>query len=250
MLTVTTVIPAYNEGDLLRTFLLAWAEQGASHHGVAATACVVDDGSGPEDEATHRSAVEEAGAMLARARAPHQVQYLRSPKNQGKGASIRWGWRVADPASTWLGFVDGDGAFSASEYWRLADQLSGGAFDVLMGSRTNVAGRTVLRSRYRRFQGRAFATAVETLFHLGLYDSQCGLKFFRAELLWPLVDRLREDRWLLDVEVLAWMKRAGARAVEVPVDCFDRGTSNLVLGLDPAKMLIGLLALRARLGRG
>src|SRR6185369_3630631 len=81
------------------------------------------------------------------------------------------------------------------------------------------------------------------------YDTQCGVKFFHASLLRPLLPVLQEERWLLDVELLALMKRHNARAVEVPIDWVDIGGSKIVPGMDALRMLWGLTRLKKRLER-
>jgi dolichyl-phosphate beta-glucosyltransferase len=242
-------MPAYNEGERLPQFLRAWAEQGASRREPVVTALVVDDGSAPGHESAYVQAIAEANEVLARAGAPHRIEYHRVPTNRGKGAAIRRGWSFADPAAEWLSFVDADGAVDPREFWRLAEQLPAAACDALCGARVATAGRSLRRSMFRRLQGRFFAAAVEQVFHLGLHDTQCGIKFFRAGRVRAFLERLREDRWLLDVEVLAWLKIMNARVVEVPIDCHERGGSAVVLGVDPLRMLAGLVALRARLPR-
>jgi dolichyl-phosphate beta-glucosyltransferase len=247
VVSVTTVIPAFNEGDRLFTFLQDWAGAGLAHPTLRVTALVVDDGSRAQAAARQRQAVEAAADLLKRSGASHDVRYLGSDRNRGKGAAIRWGWSQADPGADWLGFVDADGALPAREYWRLAAALPSAPADVVCGSRIRMAGRTIERSLFRHLQGRVFATAVDGLFHFGFYDTQCGLKFFRAPLLRPILPVLREERWLLDVEVLARLQDAGARFMEIPVDCNQEGASSLVLGVDPAKMLVRLFRLRRRL---
>ena len=112
-----------------------------------------------------------------------------------------------------------------------------------------MAGRSVERSIFRAIQGRTFARIVEALFRLGCFDTQCGLKFFRASVLRPMLGELREERWLLDIEVLSNVRSTGGEIVEVPIDCHERGNSALVFGMDAIRMLGGLVALRARLRR-
>jgi glycosyltransferase involved in cell wall biosynthesis len=247
---LVTVIPAYNEGSTLPAFLRAWAEEAVAHTEFAVTAIVVDDGSRAEHESSQRQAAASAAAMLSQAGVAHRVEYHRSPKNGGKGAAIRWGWSLAAPDCHWLGFIDADGAVEAREYWRLAAEVRTTMVDAVCGSRIRMAGRSVERSPFRHLQGRSFAAVVERLFHLGFYDTQCGIKFFRASRLRPLLDRLHDDRWLLDIEVLAWLKTSGGRCLEVPIDCAERGNSALVFGWDAARMLAGLFALRRRLSAG
>ena len=247
---IAAVIPAYDEGDRLAGLLHAWADQALSRSSVVATAFVVDDGSRAEDETRQRRAAAEAAAMLDSAGAPHRVEYVRVAKNRGKGASIRWGWSHADADTAWFAFIDADGAVPAREFWRLADRLAEIEADVVCGSRIRMAGRSVERSLFRHLQGRTFATIVEVLFHLGFYDTQCGLKFVRASHVRAHLPRLQENRWLLDIELLSLLRADGARCVEVPIDCHQRGASSLVFGLDAFRMIVHLVRLRSRLAAG
>jgi hypothetical protein len=73
------------------------------------------------------------------------------------------------------------------------------------------------------------------------------MKAFRGSMLRPLLASLREERWLLDVELLVLMHSVGARSVECPIDCYMRGGSSLVFGLDPLRMAVQLIKLRSRL---
>jgi dolichyl-phosphate beta-glucosyltransferase len=244
---VTTVIPAYNEGERLATFLDSWAAEGQRATAITATVIVVDDGSAPAIGTQQQAAVEATAARLRSARAAHRIEYVRAPSNRGKGAAIRLGWGTAGADAEWLGFIDADGAVPAREYWRVASGLPGSTSDAVCGSRVKMAGRTVERSLFRHLQGRAFATLVDELFHLGFYDTQCGFKFFRTAVVRPLLPLLTEDRWLLDVEVLERMRGVGARFEEVPVDCHQQPGSSVVFGLDPLRMAFRLLALRRRL---
>jgi dolichyl-phosphate beta-glucosyltransferase len=246
---LTAVVPAYNEGDRLPAFLSDWVSEGLHCSAIAATLVVVDDGSAPDHETRQRSAVDVAEKTLRTSLAAHHVAYVRAPRNQGKGASIRMGWHRADADEEWLGFIDADGAVPAREFWRVAGLLPSAPADAVCGSRVKMAGRSVERSLFRHIQGRVFATCVEELFHLGFYDTQCGLKFFRAALLRPLLPRLQEDRWLLDIEVLDRLMASRARFTEVPIDCHQHTKSSLVFGVDPLAIAVRLLPLRRRLRR-
>jgi len=244
---IVTVIPAYNEGDRLRSFLQDWAASAGTHCTVRATAIVVDDGSRTQEAAAQRDAVTAASNLLRQCDSPHRILYVAADRNRGKGAAIRLGWSHADEAAMWLGFIDADGAVPAREYWRVCAELPDAISDAICGSRVNMAGRSVSRSAFRHLQGRTFATVIEELFHLGLYDTQCGFKFFRAASLRPVLASLHEERWLLDVEVLAMLKARGGRFTEMPIDCHERGGSSLVFGVDALRMMVRLLRLRHRL---
>ncbi len=246
----TLVIPAYREGLRLPRLLSALVEQAATAPSPPLELVVVDDGSGEAERDREQEAVRAAEAALEQAGAPHRIRFVAAPVNRGKGAAIRLGWASADPASEWLGFLDADGAVSAREAWRLVRMLPGlSDLDVVAGTRILMAGRSIRRSLVRHLQGRVFATLVERAFQLGFYDTQCGFKLIRASRLRPLLPRLVEERWLLDVEVLTILARAGARMREEPIDWADPGGSKVVFGLDALRMARGLWRMRRRLDR-
>ena len=248
--TISVVIPAYNEGEHLPRFVESLAEVFLSQPAPAVEFIVSDDGSAPEHSERQRTSVEAAQARFAEEGSPHRFVYLKAERNGGKGAAIRSGWGQAAAVATWLAFLDADGAVSAEEFHRLAVLAAGSPeADVIVGSRVKMAGRRVERTLLRHLQGRIFATLTERRFQLGFYDTQCGVKLFRASLLRPLLGALQENRWLLDVELLALMQRQGARAMEVPIDWEDPGQSKVIPGLDAAKMFWGLLKLKQRLDR-
>ena len=213
---VTLVVPAFRESRRLPALLEALVEESTAADAPALELLVVDDGSGAEECERERAAVEAAAAALA-ARGRHRARFVAAPANRGKGAAIRLGWEQAH--------------------------------DVLAGTRMLMAGRSIRRSLHRHLQGRVFATLVEKLFRLGFYDTQCGVKLVRASLLRPLLPRLREERWLLDVEVLALLQRERARMREEPIDWSDPGGSKVVPGLDALRMAAGLRRIRRRLDR-
>ncbi|HEX2687357.1 MAG TPA: glycosyltransferase [Kofleriaceae bacterium] len=246
--TVSVILPAYNEGERFPPYLGQLVQEAIAHPSPAVELIVSDDGSTPEHAERLRACVAVAQASLARARSLHRVAYVAAKRNGGKGSAIRLGWSRVSPEATWLAFLDADGSVGAKEFFRLAGLVAASSdVDVVSGSRILMAGRRVTRSRFRHLQGRLFAALTDLQFQLRFYDTQCGVKFFRASLLRPLLPALREQRWLLDVELLALMKRRNARALEVPIDWAEVGGSKLTPGLDALRMLRDLTRLKKRL---
>jgi glycosyltransferase involved in cell wall biosynthesis len=245
---VSLVIPAFNEGARLPPLLAALAEQAPLHAERPVEFLVVDDGSAPEHLALHRASVSAAAALLARTSPGHRVRLIEGGTNRGKGAAIRLGWGEADASAEWLGFVDADGAITAAEFWRLTGLLAS-ADDLVAGARVLMAGRKIQRSLFRHLQGRVFATLTELSFRLGFYDTQCGVKFVRSALLRPHLGVLQENRWMLDIELLALVQRLGGRMREEPIDWWDPGGSKVRPVIDALKMLLGLRRIRRSLAR-
>lgn len=247
-ISVSLVIPAYNEGERLPPYVARLIEEGVRHPAPAVELIVSDDGSTEEHSRPLRACVAAAREAWSRAGAPHRISYVAAAQNGGKGSAVRRGWQQASSGVTWMGSLDGDGAIGAVEVFRLAAQaVASPDVDVVAGARIIMAGRCVRRSRGRYLQGRLFAALANLQLQLRCYDMQCGLKLFRAEVLRPLLPLLREERWLLDVELLALMKRRNARVLEVPIDWTEVGGSKVTPGLDALRMFWGLTRLKRRL---
>lgn len=247
---VSVTLPAYNEGERFPPYVSQLVQEGLKHPFPVVELIVSDDGSTSKHAEQQRACVAAAQALLSRAGSLHRVAYVATERNGGKGSAIRRGWCHGSPEAAWLAFLDADGSVGAEEFFRLAALVAASSdVDVVAGSRILMAGRRVTRNLFRHLQGRLFATITDLQFQLRFYDTQCGVKFFRASLLRPLLPALREDRWLLDVELLALMKRRDARALEVPIDWAEVGGSKITPGLDAVRMLWGLTRLKKRLER-
>ena len=241
------VMPAYDEGARLPAFAAAIAELLSAVDHAVVEMVVVDDGSTAAESARMQAGVDAAEAALRAHGTAHAFRFVRADRNRGKGSAIRLGWRHAHAGADWLGWVDADGAVSAAELVRLiglAPTVAGA--DVLAGARVKMAGKRVDRRVFRHVQGRVFATLTELVLGLGVYDTQCGIKLVRADRVRPLLPLLREDGWMLDVELLALLRARGAEVVEVPIDWTDAGTSKVRFGVDPLRMLWALARIRAR----
>jgi len=137
---------------------------------------------------------------------PHRFQILRLPNNKGKAEAIRQGVLEAFKMNPeYIAMWDADLATPLGEIPRFRKTLdSKPEVQVLMGSRVKLLGHTIERSRVRHLLGRGAATLVSLVLRLGVYDTQCGAKMFRAS---PSIKTLFEipftSSWIFDVEILA-----------------------------------------------
>jgi hypothetical protein len=58
----------------------------------------------------------------------------------------------------------------------------------------------------RHVLGRVFATLASSVLDVSVYDSQCGAKVFRAEIVEPVFSQPFLTRWLFDLELLARLR--------------------------------------------
>lgn len=206
---LTLIIPGYNEEARISLTL----ERSAAY--LAAQPwqweiLVVDDGSADQMSAR----VEEF------ARQWPQVRSLRHSPNRGKGYAIRQGVMAAQ--GRYIGFTDADYKTDIAALAPAMALLEAGA-DGVIGDRTLSQSRiAVPRRRYRQLGTEVFRGVLLRLIGLaGFADTQCGFKFFRAEVMRDLFSRQKVDGYMFDVEILLLAVQAGHRIERLAVDWRD-----------------------------
>jgi dolichyl-phosphate beta-glucosyltransferase len=231
-LTVSVVIPAYNEEQRLPPYL----DTIRDHFDEDLVGCyeviVVDDGSTDGlVEQLQRTATEF----------PH-LRVISHPQNLGKGAAVRTG--VLAAAGRFVLFADADGATPIEEERRLRAQLQSDA-DIAIGSRRVASGK-VRRNRHplRSLVGRSFARLAKVMLGLSVHDTQCGFKMFRREVAEKLFPQMREDGYYFDLELLILADRYGYRVKEVPINWADKPGSRMSFVRELGRMIVAFRRLR------
>jgi glycosyltransferase involved in cell wall biosynthesis len=208
--TVSVVIPAYNEADVIGEVVAALAAADRWHEII-----VVDDGSG--DATGARAAA--AGAAV-----------VRHPYNKGNGAAVKSGIRRA--GGEFVMIIDGDGQHSPDDARRLVSRL--GEYDLVIGAR---AGST------QATQGRKVGNAL--LNRLASYltgrpipDLTSGFRAGRRECLREFLHLLPNGFSTPTTTTLAFIK-AGYNVAFEPIEARPRiGTSKIRLARDGAKFFM------------
>lgn len=238
------VIPCYNEEQRLpRPALLAFLD---SHPDVSL--CLVDDGSSDGTLGVLRS---------LQAQRPAQVLVLPVSPNGGKAEAVRAGVRFVADQGDWpfIGYWDADLSTPLGEVDRLLRVLRDTpSCRLAMGSRVKRLGAHIERKVSRHVLGRIFAACATLILGFSVYDSQCGAKLFRRDLVAICFADRFLTRWLFDLEMLARLRNVVGLAAmdavrEVPLGTWvEVGGSKLRL-----REMIGvpleLLAIRARYNR-
>jgi glycosyltransferase involved in cell wall biosynthesis len=198
------VIPCYNEEQRwsLRSFQFL-LEDGRLH------LILVDDGS--------RDQTQSKIASLAK-QFPDCVTVLRQEINSGKSHAVRSGVLAAQEMKDvqYIGYCDADFAAPASEVKRFAQLIQEQKVDFLLGSRIRKLNTRIERSPFRHMTGRMIASLIDVRFKLGIYDTQCGLKFFTTAAASTAFHQPFVTRWLFDIEILLRLKNKWS-GLEVPL---------------------------------
>lgn len=193
-------------------------------------------------------------AGLIQQHATDSMLLLDLKQNQGKAEAVRQGFLHALelPVTTnleWIGFWDADLATPLSEldnFFTFREYFAPNA-EVIMGSRVKRKGSTVERELMRHLLGRVFATVVDNMFKLGAYDTQCGAKLFKKELVPMFASEPYISSWAFDVELLVRIRNKNI--VEYPlVNWKDVAGSKLKVSRIAFKILRDLLKMRKKYG--
>ena len=218
MRTLSLVIPVYNAPDLARVAVAAVPElaRSAEASGFSIVEAIfVDDGSEP---ALDLSGMDGDVA----------IRVLRQPVNCGKGAAVRRG--ALEATGDWVLMSDVDMSAPFAEFARLAVRADAW---MVCGSRH---GRPGMPFR-RRLLSRLFHFCVWCAGVRGVYDTQCGFKLFRMDVMRAVFERQRITRFAFDVELIRRVMAAGGEVAEVPVGWKGGVRSSLRVFRDAPRML-------------
>lgn len=218
--SICIVIPCYNEAgrfnvEQFETF----------YHTSSVYFCLVNDGS-----------IDATWIMLEQLKkGKERILLLNLSENVGKAETVRSGMMKALSLSQfdYIGFWDADFATPLEELNGFQQQLLPGR-KVIAGSRIKRLGALVVRSPFRHYFGRIFATIVTKLFGLPIYDTQCGAKLFHSSVVKPLFTERFQSRWMFDLELfIRFKKQYGQEELlhhcyEYPLACWiEKGESKM-----------------------
>jgi glycosyltransferase involved in cell wall biosynthesis len=193
---LTVVVPCYNEEATIlqlldRVLASPWV----------AEVVVVDDGS-----------KDRSRELLATVADP-RVNVVLQPKNMGKGAALRTGFRHA--TADFVVVQDADLEYSPEEYGDLLGPLLDNVADVVFGSRF-AGGRPHRVLYFWHSLGNRGLTALSNMFtDLNLTDMETCYKVFRREIIQSI--EIEEDRFGFEPEVTAKLARLRCRIYEVGI---------------------------------
>ena len=150
--------------------------------------------------------------------APLVAKILHHDINQGKGAALRTGIRVA--TGDIIIIQDADGEYDPKEYSLLIDPIVQNEAEVVFGSRF-LSGRPHRVLYFWHRVGNGFLTLLSNMLsNLNLTDIETGYKAFRREVIQSIT--LEENRFGFEPEITAKIAKVGCRLYEVGISYYGR----------------------------
>jgi glycosyltransferase involved in cell wall biosynthesis len=204
-LKLSLVMPVYNEGATLERVL---KQLGDVEIPIEWELLIVDDGSS-----------DGAVDQVLRAWVPgaSRVRIIKGRRNQGKGAALREGFRLAE--GDILGVQDADLEYDPAHIPGLLAPILERRSEVVFGTREFSAHSAF--SFWYVMGNRLLSLVASALFDRYVTDAYTGYKFFTRECYERL--RLKASGFEIEAELTGGLLRQGVRLYEVPISYTARG---------------------------
>ena len=133
---------------------------------------------------------------------------------KGRGYALKRTW--GDSLATVMAYMDVDLSTDIRATSALIGTLLAGQADVAIGSRLSEDSQ-VVRSSKREFISRAYNLMLRVYLGARFHDAQCGFKALTAQAAHRLLDKIEDDEWFFDTELLMLAQDGGLRLAEIPV---------------------------------
>lgn len=232
---LSIILPSYKGNDILSRNLPLLIEYLAGKN-IEHEIIVVDDGS--DDNDATKKVAEQYGAI-----------YLENGKNMGKGAAVRKGMLYAK--GQFRIFTDADIPFEFEAFERFLYYLDFKEFDMVIGDRT-LPGSAYFNeiSKTRKLSSNFFTFLVGRFVTTGMFDTQCGMKGFRADVAEDLFSVNRVNGFAFDVELLYIALKRNYDIKRLPVKLRTNEPSTINLAKEGITMVADILTLKLNHLRG
>ena len=189
---VAIIVPCYNEAERLDTNkFIDYLSKNTHLHFI-----FIDDGSTDNTNLIIKQIILKFNSLAS---------LLKNETNKGKAESVRLGVIESYKMNPdFIGFLDADLAAPIEEIDNLLKIIKKDKTkEVVFASRIQLIGSEIKRNYFRHFFGRVFATVVNNILNLPVYDTQCGAKIFSRKICDDIFYEQFISPWLFDVELFA-----------------------------------------------
>ena len=146
-------------------------------------------------------------AVLKAAETEPRIKLAGYTENRGKGCAVRTG--ILSAAGDIIVFTDCDNAYGEEAVGRIADELAGSKFDMMIGSRNLTKDGYKDYTFIRRIASKTYIKIISVAAGFKLSDSQSGIKEFKKEQAQRIFRNCEVDRFAFDLEAIMIAQKLG-----------------------------------------
>jgi len=226
---LSIILPSYKGSSILSLSLPLLTEY-LNKKNIQHEIIVVDDGS--NDNGATKKIAEEYDCI-----------FLENTKNTGKGAAVQKGMRHAK--GNFRIFTDVDIPFELDAFEQFLYYLDFKEFDMVIGDRTLQDSIYFTQiSRTRNISSKFFSFLVGRFVTTGMFDTQCGIKGFRAHVAEDLFSVNRINGFAFDVELLYIALKRNYDIKRLPIKLRTNEPSTISLAKEGINMVIDILKIK------
>jgi glycosyltransferase involved in cell wall biosynthesis len=203
-MTLSVIIPIYNEVNTLQTILECVLATGLPDEII-----LIDDGS-----------TDGTRDLLTKLENRPEIKVIFHAQNLGKGAAVRTG--IAAATGDVILIQDADMEYDPHDYPAMLKPITDGKADVVYGSRFLGGSRRVAMF-WHMLANKILTFTTNLLYDTILSDMETGYKVFRREVLENI--KLRANRFDFEPEFTAKILKQKVRIFEVPISFNPRDYS-------------------------
>uniref|UniRef100_A0A7C3UB83 Glycosyltransferase family 2 protein n=1 Tax=Geoglobus ahangari TaxID=113653 RepID=A0A7C3UB83_9EURY len=223
---ISVILPAYNEAKRLKDSvekIVEYLKENVSEFEII----IAEDGS---RDGTDKIAKELAERYKF-------IRHLHSKERLGRGKALNNAIRNAK--YEFVLYMDVDLSTDLKHIGDVLKALNDG-YDIAIGSRL-LSESDAARPLYRDIPSRIYNFLVRFLLGSKIRDHQCGFKAFRKSRIIKLLDKIKDNHWFWDTEILVLAQRKGLKIAEIPVKWRHSGKSKVNLTKDSIYMFKNII---------
>lgn len=233
---LTVILPCYNEEVILEKNVKEIISR-LKPTQIKFEVIIAEDGS--------KDRTEKIGKELSKKY--KEVTFLHSKKRLGRGLAVSNAIKISKGKIT--GFIDTDLQTPPKYIIRCYNQVRKG-YDAVEVIRRN---KIKPCSSLRFFLSNVYRYLFKKMFNLGLEDTLAGCKFFRKQKILPVLDKIKDNHWFWDTEIMVLAFYEGLKTKEIPSEFLDdknskRKSKCAIISTAPS-MLFKLFELKIRVNK-
>src|SRR3990172_2835274 len=236
-LTLSIVIPAYNEEKIIKMSLgkiIDYLKVKRYDWEIV----VADDGSVDKTKDLIKNLTHKN----------KRIKLVRLPQNKGKGGAIKKGILAAK--GKYIIFMDADLSVDLGNIDIFLKQLKKESPVVIASRRVKGAEIEVHQPWHREVMGRVFTFLTRILMQVNVADFTCGFKGFTNEAAKKIFSKSLINRWAYDAEIMFLSNKFGYKIRQMPIVWKNRGDTRVRLKNVIFESFMDLLKIRLNDLRG